>query len=250
MLPVLTRPASSTPARPGSSRSSAGIAAVLTGEPLPEPPAEVAWRLDEDAIHQELSRFRYCTRLRRRGRRARRGRARGRARAARRLAPRRRRPERAKVHVHTDDPGRALSLGVARGTIAGVEIANMHEQTREREERLLHAVPSAAQATRGVAVASGPATGGSSRASARAVVDGGRTMNPSTAELLAAVEADRGAGGGHPAERPQRPDGRRARGRERVEAGAGGADASRCRPGSRRWSRSTRRASRGENAAR
>ena len=28
-----------------------------------------------------------------------------------------------KVHVHTDDPGRALSLGVARGTIDGVEIA-------------------------------------------------------------------------------------------------------------------------------
>ena len=46
-----------------------------------------------------------------------------------------------KVHVHTDDPGRALSLGVARGAIGGVEIANMHAQTQQREERLLHAVP-------------------------------------------------------------------------------------------------------------
>ena len=43
--------------------------------------------------------------------------------------------------MHTDDPGRALSLGVARGTIGGVEIANMHEQTLEREDRLLHAAP-------------------------------------------------------------------------------------------------------------
>ena len=34
-----------------------------------------------------------------------------------------------KVHVHTDEPGAALSLGTAAGTIAQVEIANMHEQT-------------------------------------------------------------------------------------------------------------------------
>ena len=41
-----------------------------------------------------------------------------------------------KVHVHTDDPGAALSLGTAGGTIDGVEIADMHRQTLEREERL------------------------------------------------------------------------------------------------------------------
>ena len=41
-----------------------------------------------------------------------------------------------KVHVHTDDPGAALSLGTASGTIDGVEIADMHRQTLEREERL------------------------------------------------------------------------------------------------------------------
>ena len=35
-----------------------------------------------------------------------------------------------KVHVHTDDPGAALSIGTARGTIEGVEIADMHRQTR------------------------------------------------------------------------------------------------------------------------
>ena len=41
-----------------------------------------------------------------------------------------------KVHVHTDDPGAALSAGVAMGVVEGVEIANMHVQTAVREERL------------------------------------------------------------------------------------------------------------------
>src|SRR5262249_35915053 len=40
-----------------------------------------------------------------------------------------------KVHVHTDDPGRALTLGSASGSLDGVEVANMHEQARARERR-------------------------------------------------------------------------------------------------------------------
>ena len=61
-----------------------------------------------------------------------------------------------KVHVHTDDPG-ARSHWVSRAvSSAGVEIANMHEQTQEREARLLHAVPdAAATACAVVAVAAG-----------------------------------------------------------------------------------------------
>ena len=38
-------------------------------------------------------------------------------------------PSALKVHVHTDDPGAALSLGTRVGAIEGVEIANMHDQT-------------------------------------------------------------------------------------------------------------------------
>jgi DAK2 domain fusion protein YloV len=41
-----------------------------------------------------------------------------------------------KVHVHTDEPGLVLSLGVAIGAVDGIEIANMHEQARAREQRL------------------------------------------------------------------------------------------------------------------
>ena len=45
--------------------------------------------------------------------------------------------------MHTDEPGTALALGTAVGTLEQVEIANMHKQTERREERLLHAVPDA-----------------------------------------------------------------------------------------------------------
>ena len=41
-----------------------------------------------------------------------------------------------KVHVHTDEPGQVLSLGVSAGSVDGIEIANMHEQARARERRL------------------------------------------------------------------------------------------------------------------
>jgi dihydroxyacetone kinase-like predicted kinase len=94
------------------------------------------------------------------------------------------------VHVHTDDPGRALGVGTRLGTIERVEIANMHEQTHQREERLLQAVPDAPPTASGVvAVVAGD---GNRRLfeslGAAKIVEGGQTMNPSTAELVAAIE--------------------------------------------------------------
>jgi dihydroxyacetone kinase-like predicted kinase len=96
-----------------------------------------------------------------------------------------------KVHVHTDDPGAALKLGTAIGTVDGVEIANMHVQTMEREERLtesLDAIPTLVTGL--IAVAPGAGNGllfeslGATR-----VIEGGQTMNPSTAEILTAIES-------------------------------------------------------------
>jgi dihydroxyacetone kinase-like predicted kinase len=97
-----------------------------------------------------------------------------------------------KVHVHTDDPGAALSLGTTVGTIDGIEIANMHEQ-QERRERRLSLVPSTRTKTGVVAVVAGE---GNRRlfetlaapVGAIRVVAGGQTANPSTAELVAALE--------------------------------------------------------------
>src|SRR6266566_5070652 len=80
-----------------------------------------------------------------------------------------------KVHVHTDDPGRALSLGVARGVVGGVEVANMHEQTLEREERLLHAVSDGDARSAIVAVAAGAGNRALFESGGAIVVDGGET---------------------------------------------------------------------------
>ena len=91
--------------------------------------------------------------------------------------------------MHTDDPGRALTLGVSRGTIGGIEIANMHEQTHQREERLLHVVPPGRQPAAVVAVASGAGNRALFESAGAHVVDGGETMNPSTADLVEAIEA-------------------------------------------------------------
>jgi fatty acid kinase len=96
------------------------------------------------------------------------------------------------VHVHTDEPGAALSLGTAVGVIDRVEIANMHEQTVRREERLLKAVPDSPEEHASAAVAVVVGSGNKrlfESLGATRLVEGGQTMNPSTADLLAAIEA-------------------------------------------------------------
>jgi uncharacterized protein len=163
-----------------------GIAAAVSGEELPEAPLPPE-TLAVEAIHQELSRYRYCTVFVLEGddldaealeveleplgdsllvvgdRSA------------------------LKVHVHTDDPGAALRAATTRGVVEGVEIANMHRQTEQREERLLHGTENATDV---VAVVAGVGNRAifESLGAAR-VVEGGQSMNPSTAELVAALEA-------------------------------------------------------------
>ncbi len=168
-----------------------GIHAVLTGEPLPEAPLETE-ELGFDAIHQELSRFRYCTVFV----------IEGDGLDADLLEAELESfgdsllvvgdPSALKVHVHTDEPGRALALGTAAGTIEGVEIANMHRQTLEREERLLEAVPDLGHTLETGVVAVVPGAGNRrlfESYGATRVIEGGQTMNPSTADIVAAVEA-------------------------------------------------------------
>jgi fatty acid kinase len=91
--------------------------------------------------------------------------------------------------VHTDDPGAALSLGSAIGTLEGIEIANMHRQTEQREERLLQAVPDAPPAECEVVAV---VTGAGNRAlfeslGATQIVEGGPSMNPAASDLVAAI---------------------------------------------------------------
>ncbi len=98
-----------------------------------------------------------------------------------------------KVHIHTDDPGAALAFGTAVGALEQVEIANMHKQTEQREERLLQTVPDAPPALcEVVAVVAGAGNRALFESSgATQVVEGGQSMNPSAAELVAAIEGTR-----------------------------------------------------------
>jgi DAK2 domain fusion protein YloV len=168
-----------------------GIAGILAGEPLAEAPVQAtAFSLTDENFHHELSRYRYCTVF------VVEGEGLDADAIEEELEPIGDSllvvgdHSALKVHVHTDDPGKALSLVGARGTIGGVEIANMHEQTQEREERLLRALPSAPPGLcEAVAVTSGSGNRRLFESLGARVVDGGRTMNPSTAELLAAFEA-------------------------------------------------------------
>ncbi len=96
-----------------------------------------------------------------------------------------------KVHVHTDDPGAALTAATAMGVVGRVEIANMHAQTFEREGRLL-ASPAAVEVSATGVVAVCPGEGNRrlfKELGATTVIEGGQTMNPSAAEIVEAIEA-------------------------------------------------------------
>jgi len=165
-----------------------GLTAAVTGEELPPLPAGLE-SVGVDAIHREPSRYRYCTTFV----------VEGAGLDPAELELRLEQlgdslivvgDERAlKVHVHTDDPGRALSLGVEHGALAAVEIADMHRETDEREARLLAGLRDA-RATDVVAVVAGKGNERLFRSlGAARIVDGGQSMNPSTREILAAIEA-------------------------------------------------------------
>jgi uncharacterized protein len=188
MLPILTEAGVVDAGAAGLVEIVRGIDAALSGRTLP-PPAEHEGELGFEAIHQELSRYRYCTVFV----------VEGDALDSDELE---RELEQLgdsllvvgdrtalKVHIHTDEPGAALALGTARGIIGGIEIANMHAQTHEREERLLRPAADAEQAAcAAVVVTAGAGNRALAESFGAEVVEGGTTMNPSTADIVAAIE--------------------------------------------------------------
>jgi fatty acid kinase len=162
-----------------------GISSAVRGEELPEP-APLLGPIPFEAIHQELSAFRYCTSFFVEGDgvdpdalEAELGRlgdsllvVGG--------------PGAVKVHVHTDEPGRVLSLATAVGVIEEVDVQNMHLQTAEREERILVAEDSVCGV---VAVCAGAGNRRLFESLGAVCVEGGQSMNPATAEIVEAIEA-------------------------------------------------------------
>jgi DAK2 domain fusion protein YloV len=168
-----------------------GLTLAAVGEPLPEAPFESA-ALGFDAIHQELSRYRYCTGFVVEG-------------DGLDVTGLESSLEllgdsllvvgdgsALKIHVHTDDPGAAISAATAMGVVGRVEIANMHAQTFEREGRLL-AAPGASVPTLETGVVAVCQGEGNRRLfkslGATTVIEGGQTMNPSAAEIVEAIDA-------------------------------------------------------------
>ncbi|HEV2527175.1 MAG TPA: DAK2 domain-containing protein [Thermomicrobiales bacterium] len=104
-----------------------------------------------------------------------------------------------KVHIHMANPSQALDYGLRLGELTNIRIDNMEIQTRElREQRAdrtagetLPRRPSGGIGRQVVlAVAAGAGlTEALLSMGAERVIDGGETMNPSTAQILEAIEA-------------------------------------------------------------
>jgi len=96
-----------------------------------------------------------------------------------------------KIHVHTDRPGDVLTWATSLGEVSEVHINNMRRQTAERAQKLAAGsagAPSASKPFGLVAVGSGDGIAEILRSlGVDRVVNGGQTMNPSTAELAAAI---------------------------------------------------------------
>ncbi|HEY6762007.1 MAG TPA: DAK2 domain-containing protein [Baekduia sp.] len=114
-----------------------------------------------------------------------------------------------KIHVHTDDPERATLVFAGAGEVSRLDVADMHAQVAEREERLsaigsdgngngangngAHAAspPAAAveatQCCGALAVATGAGLVALFESLGARVLDGGPTLNPSTMEILAGI---------------------------------------------------------------
>jgi DAK2 domain fusion protein YloV len=88
-----------------------------------------------------------------------------------------------KVHLHTDEPGRATALFEEIGEVSRLDVADMTEQVQERSDRLAEAV----QACGVLAVVAGAGIRELFESLGAVALDGGSTLNPSTYELLAGI---------------------------------------------------------------
>jgi DAK2 domain fusion protein YloV len=101
-------------------------------------------------------------------------------------------PKTLKVHVHTDEPDRAVELFErADGEVSRLDVADMREQVAERAARLAGggSAETVAATCGAVVVANGAGIVEMYRGLGAHVVDGGATLNPSTYDILAGIHA-------------------------------------------------------------
>ena len=96
-----------------------------------------------------------------------------------------------KVHVHTNDPGKALSEAIKYGAFVTVKIENMRLQHTEKVMSEQELEPKIAEPEKPLGVVSVCAGAGLAdvfmNLGVDAIISGGQTMNPSTQDILEAV---------------------------------------------------------------
>ena len=96
-----------------------------------------------------------------------------------------------KVHVHTNDPGRALHEAIEYGSFVTVKVENMRLQHTEKVLSEQEIAPKIAEPTKPMGVVSVCAGEGLAdvftNLGVDAIISGGQTMNPSTQDILEAV---------------------------------------------------------------
>ncbi|MGX7042205.1 DAK2 domain-containing protein [Leuconostoc holzapfelii] len=104
-----------------------------------------------------------------------------------------------KVHVHTEDPGEVISWGTHYGSLVKVKVDNMRDQQQavidaQRAEESQAAKMAAANVpvsdTAVITIAAGEGVAELFKSlGVHTVISGGQTMNPSTADIVSAIEA-------------------------------------------------------------
>ncbi len=106
-------------------------------------------------------------------------------------------PKILKVHVHTNHPGKALEFALAMGNLSRVKVENMREQhhhllLQNEEQAAADIAPAAVIETKPVGVVAVAAGSGLvdifHSLGVDFVVEGGQTMNPSTEDIVKAIE--------------------------------------------------------------
>ena len=97
-----------------------------------------------------------------------------------------------KIHVHTNDPGLAIQRGLTFGELTNLKIDNMREEHRERVIKGVDQILESQKQKKKMGVISISAGSGLTsifkEIGVDVVVEGGQTMNPSTEDILNAVE--------------------------------------------------------------
>jgi len=94
-----------------------------------------------------------------------------------------------KVHVHTNNPGRALERALEIGELSNIKIDNMRHQHAELTKKAQPIAPKERTLLAFISIAAGSGIAEIMRTlGVTEVIEGGQTMNPSTDDILNAIE--------------------------------------------------------------